>query len=335
MFTRSPRRGFTLIELLVVIAIIALLIGLLLPAVQKVREAAARMKCANNLKQLGLAMHNYHSAYDRFPTGRPVTPRNWGPPPEANMDGVLVGPFTLMIDLPPATSDTTCGWMVRLLPFVEQQTVQDLIVGKPNQAEIGAGIVTMMKTTVPVYRCPADGNTSGTGATPPRVSSSYAGVTGNDENANATLPPVGANATNGIFPAMNSFGMVPGLRPRVEATSVTDGLSNTVAVGERHTQASFMLWMASDYDTLLALPNRNIMGGFGSAPAPACIGQLPAFYGPFNVNDPCSQDRFNSPHPGGGNWLLADGSVRYFAFTAGTTVLPNMASINGGEVVSE
>jgi prepilin-type N-terminal cleavage/methylation domain-containing protein/prepilin-type processing-associated H-X9-DG protein len=335
MPTRLPRRGFTLIELLVVIAIIAVLIGLLLPAVQKVREAAARIKCQNNLKQVGVALHNYHDTYERFPYPRPLFPVGLVPP-EAQMDGVLCSPFNLLIDQPPARPDTVGAWTVRLLPYLEQQAVQDLVVGKPNQAAISSGVVTMMGTTVPVYRCPSDSNTGGAGVSPARVSASYSGVTGNDENTNPNLPPHGANATNGIFPTKTPFGPMPNSYPtKVRATSIADGLSNTVAVGERHTQSPYSLWMAADYDTLLAIPNRNIMGGFGSSPAPACVGQLPGYFGPFNPNDPCSQDRFNSPHSGGGNWLLADGSVRFFAFTAGTKTLPDMASVNGGEVVTE
>src|SRR3954468_6688075 len=112
---RGPRRGFTLIELLVVIAIIAVLIGLLLPAVQKVREAASRIKCTNNLKQIGLAVHNYHDVNNEFPAPRAIHPTAqvaggfpigfWSPPPAPN-------------------ADSYGGWMVRILPYIEQQNVQ-------------------------------------------------------------------------------------------------------------------------------------------------------------------------------------------------------------------
>src|SRR5690349_8961717 len=101
-----PRRGFTLIELLVVIAIIAVLIGLLLPAVQKVREAAARTKCANNLKQLGLGMHNYHDVYNGFPSA------GWG--------WFWVG------DPIRSGRGQPGGWVYSILPFVEQGPLYDL-----------------------------------------------------------------------------------------------------------------------------------------------------------------------------------------------------------------
>src|SRR5262245_11258369 len=130
---RSSRRGFTLIELLVVIAIIAVLIGLLVPAAQKVREAAARIQCKNNLKQLGLALHNYHDTNGGFPPGYVSA----------------VGPNGPDDDRGPGW-----GWAAFLLPFVEQDNVFkqirfDLDIGDPANAAIRV-------TVLPVFRCPSD-----------------------------------------------------------------------------------------------------------------------------------------------------------------------------------
>ena len=156
---RRPRPGFTLIELLVVIAIIAILIGLLLPAVQKVREAAAKAKCANNLKQMALACHNYESAYGTLPQGR-----------SPNAPTLFTG---------------SGGWTYGLLPYVEQKSLYDMCQ-QNFHANVGHPVA--------IYFCPSDprGDVTGTGGTTAGQTTSgltwYVGVTGATYNPDGTVP---------------------------------------------------------------------------------------------------------------------------------------------------
>jgi prepilin-type processing-associated H-X9-DG protein len=219
--------------------------------------------------------------------------------------------------------------MVRLLPYIEQQAVFSLVQGLPD---ITAGFDTIVKTPITIYTCPADLRNAGTQTVPAGMAaSSYAGVTGTDET------DAGANATNGIFPTLRTNGFTAGNFPRrLQISDITDGLSNTVAVGEHHTQTwQNATWIGTDFNTLLALPNRNYVGSGMYGYTAACPERFPAYFNAFSPIDVCSTDGFNSPHTGGGNWMLADGSVRFFMFSSGTTTLPLMATINGGEVVNE
>jgi prepilin-type N-terminal cleavage/methylation domain-containing protein/prepilin-type processing-associated H-X9-DG protein len=285
---RLPRQGFTLIELLVVIAIIAILIGLLLPAVQKVREASARAQCQNNLKQIGLALHGYHDAYKHLPA-----PRGTHTPTQ------LFTEFR--------------GWMCEILPFIEHDNLAAAMYTNPWYL----GFFATFNTPVPTFLCPSDPRDlthvpSGNGAL-----TSYLGVTGSDTSAAAQI----GGPTNGVFNVSTT-----GIRLR----DITDGTSNTLMVGERPPSADLNLgwWGASDFDCLLSTRQQygDIFGAGG------CV--LPGLFAPGSLSGPCNGDdnHFWSFHGGGGNWVLADGSVRFLPYSASALTIP-LASRNGGEAV--
>jgi prepilin-type N-terminal cleavage/methylation domain-containing protein/prepilin-type processing-associated H-X9-DG protein len=207
----SPRtsrpRGFTLIELLVVIAIIAILIGLLLPAVQKVREAAARMSCSNNLKQLGLAAHNYHDALGRFPYARSGGGQN------------------------------RHTWAFILLPYIEQDNVTKVYQttftgvnktdGYNNHTGAAPEMVAARQAQVKTFFCPT--RRSAPSLSPIQPNSA---VTGVPSDYAACSGDTGTAPTTGVFMLVNSGHMTAGIK----IPEILDGSSNTVMIGEKHIQ---------------------------------------------------------------------------------------------------
>jgi prepilin-type N-terminal cleavage/methylation domain-containing protein/prepilin-type processing-associated H-X9-DG protein len=311
--TGRNRAAFTLIELLVVIAIIAILIGLLLPAVQKVREAAARMSCQNNLKQLTLAIHSYHDASGEIPTWQAPRYITW------------IGPLLAHIEQPAIAAIHDANWS-----------------NLRNAPAPGRGAASAL-TVSSVLRCPSDDGALqdggvyerfAPGQNPTFPSGYYTGVTSYGINSGTGLS--GAAALSGI-----SFLQVSP-PPRVVLTDVTDGTSNTFALGER--QTSDPSWKALmdklNPGTIEGRDIRLYAGWHGTSGGIYRRATVQINYLlPSDVSAVTSTvnriNTYGSAHSGGCNISFCDGSVRFVNQTLTLITLQALPTRGGGEVIAE
>jgi prepilin-type N-terminal cleavage/methylation domain-containing protein/prepilin-type processing-associated H-X9-DG protein len=311
------RRAFTLIELLVVIAIIGILIALLLPAVQAAREAARRAQCTNNLKQIGIALHNYHDLVGVFPPGLLSQPGS---------DGDNIGPGW--------------GWASMILSQLEQTPLYNAI-NFPLPIEARAN-QTARLTKINTFFCPSD----------PSFKAQFTVVDDSTSNTTLGAPICDVAATNyvGCFGKGDPSSLFPysptdgppgrdngeGLffrNSRVRIADVTDGTSNTLAVGEKSQNLAQVTWTGAVSHAAVPITQLQAENGLspesGDALVVAHTGEL---NGPNSI--PAHADQFWARHPGGAQFLYGDGSVRFMKERRPLVLLQSLATRSGGEVVS-
>ena len=319
---RHRRAAFTLIELLVVIAIIAVLIALLLPAVQSAREAARRMQCTNNLKQVGLALHNYHDVLGCLPLGRTI-------------------PYNLSFSP-----------LARFLPFIEQANLGNAL--NYNLPYSDPTNSTVLNTSLSLFLCPSDAGS----ATIPKGTGGGTNYRANE--GTSVVMWYGATDTAGVnvgMPAPNGL-FFASLQCRI--ADITDGLSNTAAFSE-HVIGDFNQNLSTEksdtykpgtypatsdeaYAQCKATDTTNLaLQGYSNVGAPWVYGyhSTSSYWhsAPPNARScmfPPSRisTTANSRHPGGVNVLMADGSARFVKDTINVTAWRGLGTRNGGEIVS-
>ena len=297
----SPRRtGFTLIELLVVIAIIAVLIALLLPAVQTVRESASRASCTNNLHQIGIALHKYHDDYLQFPT----LTVSWA-----------------------AGFDSSLGWPGDGYPYHIRDYVEQGAASQRN----GLKIYFCPSEPRDILHLDPSFGQQGLFSYPSTSSVDVAGpyYYGSCDAFDGVI-------TGDLWVPNGSGGWLLVAPHRVTLSTIPDGTSTTIMVAERPPSIDeFWGWWAWGQSDTTVIAQRNIGSGFpvGGCPSPAIFQQG-------SISDPCSFNAPWSTHPGGGNFLFAAGHVAFLNFTVATTKTPSGNSIlqalctrNGNEVL--
>jgi prepilin-type N-terminal cleavage/methylation domain-containing protein/prepilin-type processing-associated H-X9-DG protein len=302
--TPRPFRGFTLIELLVVIAIIAVLVGLLLPAVQAAREAARRAQCSNNLKQIGLGMHNYHGVHNIFPPGYVTAVVNDPAAPE-------IGPGW--------------GWGVMILNQLEQQPLYQGI--NFNLQITDPGSQTARTPILAVFLCPSN---VGSG---PVVASSLTGTILTTDVAAGQYVASAGQLEPGEFPDSNNGMFYRNSRNGLR--DITDGSSTTLMVGERSRNIADATWVGAVPTWQLCTNPRWVVQECGPASTLVVSHTGTAATGSIYVpNSKASMvDDYWSLHPGGCNFLFCDGSVRFVKETVNPPIFAALATRAGGEVV--
>jgi len=334
MFARvSRRKGFTLVELLVVIAIIGVMVGLLLPAVQAAREAARRMSCGNNMKQIGLGLHNYESTFKILPLNR-SSGNIWGDPPDIN--------------------SRSLSWMVGVLPMVEQQAVYDIIdfsFESTNDPRNGATFnspapisnAAVARTVIPSFRCPSDGlsdprmtnRANRTGGGKEYAVNNYKGVAGSNWQSGNFVVNTGPFAStrwgitgegldrgNGMLMRGNVFNY------QTEFRNVTDGLSNTFMVGEAIPAfCTHTWWFWFNGSTATAAVPLNVRAqctntGSRNRDLVSCSNDWPNNYS------------FMSMHPGGAQFTMGDASVKFISDSVNLNTYRALGSIMDDQSVT-
>jgi prepilin-type N-terminal cleavage/methylation domain-containing protein/prepilin-type processing-associated H-X9-DG protein len=349
-FGTGNRKGFTLIELLVVIAIIAVLIGLLVPAVQKVREAANRMSCTNNLKQFGIALQAYHDVYQKFPVGEPGTlSRQWG-------WGVTALPYIEQNALYTAITSTDASVAIFIpgggtnsfgstTPF----TANAAVAGR-NAIINGAGTSAAYpaaKTPIKTFMCPSDvwpATTTNQGF----GKSNYLACMGNginmsaNPNAAINFGTADGSVQNGVLVQANNATQ----SWANNIASITDGTSNTILLGEVAAQrastiygltaANTPIWAGGNPNITTAVSGGRqhnyfrVAGGINGTTA-ASIGTIYQINSTTAVNMDFS---FNSSHSGGANFLLGDASVKFLSSSVTPLAFAAAGSKAGGETAA-